>query len=134
MQLTVTAGLDRGLNVANALDRDTVLVVAVYILILKLTDFVDEDTELVSDIRNIVVASLAPDGELLLEIGKHYAKSQTALGILTATSMRSLETSSMLRITFFSILTSCESFLARSGPKAPADLCRKVWPEFDYGN
>ena len=67
MQLTVTAGLDRGLNVTNALDRDTVLVVAVYILILELTNFVDEDTELVSDIRNIVVASLAPDGELLLE-------------------------------------------------------------------
>lgn len=34
----------------------------------------------------------------------------------------------MLRITFFSILTSCESFLARSGPNAPADLWRKVWP------
>lgn len=48
---------------------------------------------------------------------------------LTATSMRSLETSSMLRITFFSIFTSCESFFARSGPNAPADLWRKVWPE-----
>jgi hypothetical protein len=35
----------------------------------------------------------------------------------------------MLRITFFSILTNCESFFARSGPKAPADLWRKVWPE-----
>jgi hypothetical protein len=48
---------------------------------------------------------------------------------LTATSMRSLDTSSMLRITFFSIFTSCESFFARSGPNAPADLWRKVWPE-----
>lgn len=47
---------------------------------------------------------------------------------LTATSMRSLETSSMLRITFFSIFTNCESFFARSGPNAPADLWRKVWP------
>jgi hypothetical protein len=36
--------------------------------------------------------------------------------------MRSLDTSSMLRMTFFSILTSCDSFLARSGPNAPADL------------
>ena len=48
---------------------------------------------------------------------------------LTATSMRSLDTSSILRITFFSIFTSCESFFARSGPNAPADLWRKVWPE-----
>lgn len=36
--------------------------------------------------------------------------------------MRSRLTSSMLRITFFSILTSCDSFFASSGPKAPADL------------
>ena len=35
----------------------------------------------------------------------------------------------MERMTFFSIFTSCESFFARSGPKAPTwtDL-RKVWP------
>lgn len=32
-------------------------------------------------------------------------------------------------MTFFSIFTSCESFFARSGPNAPADLWRKVWPE-----
>jgi hypothetical protein len=36
--------------------------------------------------------------------------------ILTATSILSLPTSSILRITFFSIFTSWESFLARSGP------------------
>ena len=34
----------------------------------------------------------------------------------------------MLRMTFFSIFTSCDSFLARSGPKAPAVLLRKAWP------
>lgn len=50
------------------------------------------------------------------------------LGGLTATSMRSLATVSMLRMTFFSILTSCESFFARSGPKAPPALRRSAWP------
>lgn len=49
-------------------------------------------------------------------------------GSLTATSMRSLATSSMLRITFFSIFTSWDSFLARSGPKAPPALRRSAWP------
>jgi hypothetical protein len=34
----------------------------------------------------------------------------------------------MLRMTFFSILTSWESFLARSGPKAPAVPFLKAWP------
>lgn len=42
--------------------------------------------------------------------------------------MRSRPTSSMERMTFFSIFTSCDSFLARSGPKAPAADLRKLWP------
>lgn len=46
----------------------------------------------------------------------------------TATSMRSRATSSMLRMTFFSILTSCDSLRDRSGPKAPAAFLRKAWP------
>ena len=65
--LTVAAGLDGGLNVADALDGDAVLVVAIDILVLKLTNLVNENTKLVGDIRDIVVASLAPDGELLLK-------------------------------------------------------------------
>jgi hypothetical protein len=48
--------------------------------------------------------------------------------MLTATSILSRPTSSMLRMTFFSILTSCESFFARSGPKAPAACLRKTCP------
>jgi len=49
-------------------------------------------------------------------------------GIPTATSILSLPTSSMLRMTFFSIFTSWDSFLASSGPNAPAVDLRKAWP------
>lgn len=59
--LTVSAGLDRSFNVANALDGHTILVVSVDKLVLKLANFVDQDTKLVRDIRNIVITSLAPD-------------------------------------------------------------------------
>lgn len=64
--LTVSAGLDGSLNVADALDGDTVLVVAVDKLVLELTDLVDEHTELVGDVGNVIIETLAPDGELLL--------------------------------------------------------------------
>ena len=66
-RLTISAGLNGSLNVANALDGDTVLVVAVDELVLELTNLVDEHTELVGDIGDIVVETLAPDGKLLLE-------------------------------------------------------------------
>ena len=59
--LTVSARLDRSLNVANALNGHTVLVVAVDKLILKLTDFVNQHTKLVRNIRNIIVTCLTPD-------------------------------------------------------------------------
>jgi hypothetical protein len=65
-KLTITAGLNRSLNVADALNRHAVLVVAVDILVLQLTNLVDQDTELICDVRNVVVTSLAPDGKLLL--------------------------------------------------------------------
>ena len=32
-------------------------------------------------------------------------------------------------MTFFSIFTNCASFLARSGPNAPAAFLRKAWPD-----
>jgi hypothetical protein len=126
VRLTVAARLDRSLDVADTLDGHAVLVVAVDILVLKLTNLVDQHTKLVRDVRHIIVASLAPDGELLLQRVSVVPEEHSTCHKLTATSMRSLETSSMLRITFFSILTSCESFFARSGPNAPADLWRKV--------
>lgn len=63
---TVSAGLNGSLNVADRLDGHPVLVVAVDVLVLQLTDLVDQDAELIRDIRNIVVTRLTPDGELLL--------------------------------------------------------------------
>jgi len=64
--LTVSARLDGSLDVTNALDGHTVLVVAIDELVFKLANFVDQDTELVGDIRDVIVKSLTPDGELLL--------------------------------------------------------------------
>lgn len=127
---TVPAWLHRGLDVTDGLDSHTVLVVAVDELVLELTNLVNENTELVGNVGDVVIASLAPDGELLLEqmLGRVRTTGWQTAAELTATSMRSLPTSSMLRMTFFSILTSCDSFLARSGPKAPAADLRKVWP------
>jgi hypothetical protein len=67
-KLTVSAGLDGGLDVTDALDGDTVLVVLVDELVLKLTNLVNQNTELVGDIRDVVVTSLTPDAELLLSL------------------------------------------------------------------
>lgn len=60
-KLTVSRWLHRRLNVANALDRDAVLIVAIHELVFELANLVDEHAELVRDIRDIVVACLAPE-------------------------------------------------------------------------
>ena len=65
-RLTVSAGLDGCLDVANTLNRKTVLVVSVDELILQFTNLINQNSELVGDIGNVIVASFAPDGELLL--------------------------------------------------------------------
>lgn len=67
MELTVSAGLDGGFNVTNALDCNTVLIITVDVLVLEFTDFVEQNSKLVGYIRYILVASLAPNGKLLLE-------------------------------------------------------------------
>lgn len=64
--LAVSAWLNGCLDVADALDGDSVLVVAVDELVFQLTNLVDEHTELVGDIGNVVVAALTPDRQLLL--------------------------------------------------------------------
>jgi hypothetical protein len=64
--LTIAAGLYRCLNVANALDGNAILVVTVHILILKLTNLVDQDPQFVGDIGYVIVARFAPNGQLLL--------------------------------------------------------------------
>ena len=60
-KLTVAARLYRSFNVADALNGDAILIVAVYELVLEFSDFVDEHTKFVCDVRDIIVASLAPN-------------------------------------------------------------------------
>lgn len=127
--LAVSRWLDRSFNVADRLDGDTVLVVAIDELVFQFANLVDQDPELVGDITDIFVGTFTPDGELLLG-ARLVARDETIQRVvLTATSILSRPTSSMLRMTFFSILTSWESFLARSGPKAPAVPFRQAWPK-----
>lgn len=83
------------------------MVVAVDELVLKFTNLVDQDAQLVGNIRDIVIAGFTPEGELLLCPQISLRKSNVVLTPCpTATSIRSLPTSSMLRMTFFSIFTS----------------------------
>ena len=66
LELTVTAGLNGSLNVTDALDSNTILVVAVDVEILQLSDLVQKNTQLVGHIRDVFVAVLTPNGKLLL--------------------------------------------------------------------
>lgn len=84
LQLTITAGLNRHLNVADRLHGGAVLVVTVDKLVLELTDLVDENTELVGNVGDVIVATLTPLGELLLchvsVIGSTQAKTRRGQG------------------------------------------------------
>jgi hypothetical protein len=59
--LAVARRLDGGFDVADGLDRNAVLIVAVNELVLELANFVDENTELVSYVADIIVTCFAPN-------------------------------------------------------------------------
>ena len=59
---TISARLYRRFNIADALDCNAVLVVAIDELVLELANLVDQNPKLVGHIRYIVIASLAPNG------------------------------------------------------------------------
>lgn len=62
----IPARLDRGLDVPNAFESDSVLIVPVDVLVFEHADFVDEHAELVGDVGDVWVASFTPVGELVL--------------------------------------------------------------------
>jgi hypothetical protein len=64
--LTVSARLDRCFDVTNALHGNAILVVSVDVLIFQFADFVEENADLVGDVRDVFVGSLTPKGQLLL--------------------------------------------------------------------
>lgn len=66
MILTVTAGLNRGFNITDALHSNSVLVVSIDVLVLELTDLVHQNAELVGNVGNVLISSLTPNRQLLL--------------------------------------------------------------------
>ena len=59
--LSVSTGLHRGFDVANALDGYTILIIAIDKLVFELADFVNQDSQLVRYVRNVIITCLAPD-------------------------------------------------------------------------
>lgn len=66
VRLTVSGWLNGGLNVADALDSDAVLVILVDVRVLQLAHLIKKDAQLVCNVGNVIIASLSPDGKLLL--------------------------------------------------------------------
>lgn len=64
--LTVSAGLHGRFNIADALHCNAVLVIAVDKLVLELSNLVDQDTQLISYVGDILITVLTPEGKLLL--------------------------------------------------------------------
>lgn len=59
--LTVSARLHRCLDISNALHGHAILVISVDVLVLKFANFINEYTKLVSDVRDVFVASFTPE-------------------------------------------------------------------------
>ena len=93
--------------------------------IFEFAHFEEEDAKFIGDVRDIVIAFFAPNGELLRDF-------LSLTGDLESTSIvnkkKDWATSSMLLMRLFSILMSWVSRFANSGAKAPAVFLRKVMP------
>ena len=61
LERTVSAGLDGSLDIPNALDGNTVLVVSIHVLVLQFANFIEKHAELVCDIGYVFIAVLAPE-------------------------------------------------------------------------
>jgi hypothetical protein len=58
---TISAWLNRRLDIPDALDGDTVLVIAIDELVLQLANLIDQNTQFIRNVRDIFIAFLAPD-------------------------------------------------------------------------
>lgn len=64
--LTITTRLHGHFNIPDALHRDSVLVIAIDKLVFQLANLVNENTELIRYIRDVIVARFTPYRQLLL--------------------------------------------------------------------
>lgn len=94
-------------------------------VIFELAHFEKEDAEFIGDVGDIVIALFTPNRELLGDL-------LSLTGDLKTSSQqwmtKRLDTSSMLLMRLFSILTSWVNRFANSGANAPAVFLRKLRP------
>lgn len=60
-ELTISAGLHARLNIPDALDRHSILIVPIDKLVLKLANLENEHTEFIGDVGNVLIAFFAPN-------------------------------------------------------------------------
>jgi hypothetical protein len=92
-------------------------------IVFQLSNFKNEDSEFVSDIRNIVITFFAPYRKLF----SNFLSLTTDLPRISLFQNNYvIVTNSILLMRLFSILMSWLSFFANSGAKAPAAPLRKL--------